>query len=314
MRRQRDGLEAKNRVIHDSLERERKALNTNKESKLLIKHLREELRKIALLNEQRDNQCVHELKRKEAEMVKLKERLLRALSGNAAANPGGRRFARSNPAASVEPSIVFECISQQEKSPRAKWRTDQNEQKTKHTFYDSAIDDYENRLELLRLENVELRQSRADFINSIQKKFSCEDLVSALLPWKFAKQRFEEKEAEILQKIDFKPQDETKTATLEIIEKEKTELEKTKNEIMNSLFDDPSAFSPAEHSGPLWSLTVEVSSDENADSLQHLMIGRRKKLLPSRPRSVYNSQSPHNQKPKLRTGSISPVTKARYSN
>jgi hypothetical protein len=75
----------------------------------------------------RENQYQHESKRKESEIAKLKERILKLLVEKSGSNVGGSRMGSSNVIAipAIEMSALF---NKPEGMARTKWRTETVEQ------------------------------------------------------------------------------------------------------------------------------------------------------------------------------------------
>ena len=77
--RQRDQIEAKERHLAEAMERERQATVAAADYDSQAREAREQLRRMTSMAAERDSRFSHEVKRRDNEIAKLKERLLKLL-------------------------------------------------------------------------------------------------------------------------------------------------------------------------------------------------------------------------------------------
>ncbi|TRY61162.1 hypothetical protein TCAL_07969 [Tigriopus californicus] len=141
--RQRELLEAKSRQLHEVTERDRRTHLILDEEKLRLKNLKEEMKRLSNLMIQRDAQYRHEMKRKDLDVCKLKDKLMKVLTDKSGNNvlPMGIEIA----------SLVSKSVGKS----RGRWKaSEKNDGEILH----KVCDDYEAKLEVLRDENIQLRE------------------------------------------------------------------------------------------------------------------------------------------------------------
>ena len=186
--RQKSMLDLKERQAAEREERERQAkvLLQNEEDHAI--RLKEELRKLNSLMVDRDSRFTHEIKRKDREILKLKERLLKVL--------GERVQVVNGSQSSVE---ILYPLSRLGTGQRSKWKTDSSEMKKDDELHKKIIEDYISRQDKLIEENVAMRESFYQFLYDVSCLLQKEPLEfkPVLVPLEISRENFLEKVNEL---------------------------------------------------------------------------------------------------------------------
>ncbi|XP_022087854.1 afadin- and alpha-actinin-binding protein A-like [Acanthaster planci] len=132
-------------------EKERQHLNQNKSLAAKLKNAREELKKLENIVKHRDTQFKHDLKKKEREINKMKERIHQLLTDK-----------------NQERRIGMDILNslQRADGKRATWKTGKTGTKHEEEMYRLIITNYEERQKEMMLENQVLRES----LSNMQKE------------------------------------------------------------------------------------------------------------------------------------------------
>ncbi|XP_033127470.1 afadin- and alpha-actinin-binding protein A-like [Anneissia japonica] len=149
--RLKEQLEQQQRDNVALVEKERQHILQNKGLNNKLKATKEEIKKLDGINRHRDTQFKHDLKKKEREASKLKERIHQLLTDK-----------------NQERRIGMDILNSIQRSDgkRSKWKTGRTGEKHEEDMYRLIITNYEERQEELMGENRELRES----LSNMQKE------------------------------------------------------------------------------------------------------------------------------------------------
>ncbi|XP_071953319.1 afadin- and alpha-actinin-binding protein B-like [Antedon mediterranea] len=142
--RLKEQLEQQQRDNVALVEKERQLMSQIKGLNNKLKTTKEDIKKLDGVNKQRDVQFKHDLKKKEREASKLKERIHQLLTDK-----------------NQERRIGMDILNSIQRSDgkRSKWKTGRTGEKHEEDMYRLIITNYEERQEELMVENQELRES-----------------------------------------------------------------------------------------------------------------------------------------------------------
>ena len=141
--RQKGVIELKERQVAEANERERQAVVALQEEQCSARDSREQLRKLQALLTEKDSRFGHEVKRKDQEILKLKDRVLKLLAD------------KSQIHSNISSLEVSHLMAKPEGGSRGKWKSSE---KREEDLVQRVIDDYKEKQQVLAGENAELRE------------------------------------------------------------------------------------------------------------------------------------------------------------
>ncbi|KAM8930542.1 afadin- and alpha-actinin-binding protein [Pelodytes ibericus] len=158
--KQKDHLEATRRENAALQERERQIQCKNRNLLQLLKNEKEEVQKLQNINTSRSTQYNHNMKRKEREYNKLKERLYQLVMD------------KKDKKISID---VLNYVGRAD-GKRTVWKTSRTDAKNEEEMYKVLLSDYEKRQRDLMMENVELKkvlqQMKKDMVSLLRSQES----------------------------------------------------------------------------------------------------------------------------------------------
>lgn len=154
--RLRDLIEYKERQAADSESRERQTLVMNQKQQADLKLAKEEIKKLSSMVLHRESRFNHEAKKKDQEIAKLKERLLKVIGE-----------AKQNSAPSVSIEIIGDMLDKPNGGTRSRWKNDAEDQRRSDDLLQKAIDAYQERQESLTTELTHLQELVASMMADI---------------------------------------------------------------------------------------------------------------------------------------------------
>ena len=152
--RQKELIESKERQISEVVERERQVTKQVKDEQDVAKNAKEQVRRLQMLINERELRFGHEIKRKDQEVVKLKDRLLKLLADKTQIPSG---------------CIEMTALMSKPDGRRGRWQTEESDQKREDDLVQRIIQDYKEKQEALISENSDLRENFYHFQYEISR-------------------------------------------------------------------------------------------------------------------------------------------------
>ncbi|XP_066962740.1 afadin- and alpha-actinin-binding protein B-like isoform X2 [Macrobrachium rosenbergii] len=156
VRELRTSVEEKERLVCDAQERERQALSINKSLSSKIKSEKDEVRRLNSVLQQREAHHQHELRKKETENNRLRERLHRLVSGE--------RLSETRPVGIT----VSNTLTRSNRS-RATWKTEASGARHEEEMHRKVLGQYETWVGQLSDENEQLKGCLSAVTSHISK-------------------------------------------------------------------------------------------------------------------------------------------------
>ncbi|KAG1691836.1 Afadin- and alpha-actinin-binding protein B [Nymphon striatum] len=147
-------IESFEKTIASMQEKDQQLSEKSKATAVKLKLEKEENRKLQAVIQQRDTQFNHELRKKEREFEKLKDKLNRQLIGKSSLRARGIELS--------EPLI-------RANGQREKWKTPENNAKDAEAFHKNVITQFQARIQMLVDENIALRDALFNVQNMINE-------------------------------------------------------------------------------------------------------------------------------------------------
>ncbi|XP_071548936.1 afadin- and alpha-actinin-binding protein B-like isoform X2 [Panulirus ornatus] len=155
----RGSVEEKERLVCDAQEKERQAISVSKALASKLKAEKEEVRKLGSVLQQREAHHQHELRKKETESNRLRERLHRLVSTE--------RNLESRP-----PGMTISSTLARSNRSRAKWKTEASNARHEEDLHRRVLSQYEAWVGQLNDENDQLKSCLSSFSSQISKLVS----------------------------------------------------------------------------------------------------------------------------------------------
>ena len=156
--RLRDLIEYKERQAHDAESKEKQALVINHQLQTDLKMAKDEIKKLSSMVLHRESRFSHEAKKRDQEICKLKERLLKVINETKQG---------SSTAGSLSIEIIGDLAEKPDGKSRARWRNDVEDQKRGDELLQRAIDSYQERQDILVEEVANLQNTISMMISNI---------------------------------------------------------------------------------------------------------------------------------------------------
>ncbi|CAL4097751.1 unnamed protein product [Meganyctiphanes norvegica] len=156
VRELRGSVEEKERLVIDAQEKERQIVSLNRAITSKLKSEKEEVKKLGSILQQRESQHQHELRKKETENNRLRERLTRLVSGD-------RSIDSRPPGISISNSLL------RSDKARGKWKTEAMGAKHEEIMHMKILHRYEVWVGQLNEENEQLKNCLAQLSSQITK-------------------------------------------------------------------------------------------------------------------------------------------------
>lgn len=154
--RLRDLIEYKERQAADSESRERQTLVINQKLQADLKLAKEEIKKLSSMVLHRETRFNHEAKKKDQEIAKLKERLLKVIGE-----------AKQNQVPSLSIEVIGDMLEKSNGMGRSRWKNDADDQRRGDELLQKAIDAYQERQDNLTSELAYLQELVASMMADI---------------------------------------------------------------------------------------------------------------------------------------------------
>ena len=159
--RLRDLIEYKERQAHDAESKEKQAIVINHQLQTDLKMAKDEIKKLSSMVIHRESRFSHEAKKRDQEISKLKERLIKVMNDTKQG---------STQCANVSIEFIGDMVDKPDGKSRARWRNNAEDQKRGDELLQRAIDSYQDREDSLVNEVMNLKNTLSMMIADICEK------------------------------------------------------------------------------------------------------------------------------------------------